>query len=134
MTGIPTTSPYAFAGWSEDRIDELDANHDNGHVGNRLISETDHVRVWHLNIPPRVRFGFHAYVLNYLWTALADGSSRSHYPNGSIRDVTYKAGDTKHLSFAAGDGMQHDLENTGDTELVFVTVEYKDRPNAPLPL
>jgi hypothetical protein len=30
--------------------------------------------------------------------------------------------------------MIHDLENTGDAELIFTTVEYLDSPNDPLPL
>lgn len=134
MAKNSTTSLCVFSGWSQGRIDELNANRTNGHVGNKLVSETDHVRVWHLCVPPHSRFGFHAHVLNYFWTALADGESRSHYSSGTVRDVIYKAGDTKHLEFAKGEGMQHDLENIGDADLVFVTVEFKDSPNAPLPL
>ena len=30
--------------------------------------------------------------------------------------------------------MTHSLENIGDTDLVFTTVEFKDSANAPLPL
>lgn len=124
----------AFASWSQDRIDELAANRDNGHVGSMLASETDTLRVWHLTIPPGSRLGFHTHVLNYFWTALVAGQGRSHYWDGTVKDVTYKAGDTKHLTFAKGEWMQHDLENTGDTDIVFVTVEFKNSANTPLPL
>jgi hypothetical protein len=134
MTETTATSTDAFVGWSQDRINALNANRTNGHVGSKLVSETDRVRVWHLKIPPYSRFGFHAHVLNYFWTALVDGQGRSHCSNGAVKNVTYKAGDTKHLEFAEGEGMQHDLENTSDSDLVFVTVEFKDSPNAPLPL
>jgi hypothetical protein len=30
--------------------------------------------------------------------------------------------------------MIHDLENVGETDLLFTTVEFLDSPNAPLPL
>lgn len=135
MTDTTTQSPAEpFATWSQERIDELNANRANGHVGSRLASETDKMRVWHLVIPPGSRFGFHSHVLNYFWTALVAGKGRSHYANGTVRDVSYEAGDTRHLEFAEGERMQHDLENTGDADLIFVTVEFKDSPNAPLPL
>jgi hypothetical protein len=41
---------------------------------------------------------------------------------------------TRSLSFGPGESMIHDLENTGDAELIFTTVEYLDSPNDPLPL
>ena len=36
--------------------------------------------------------------------------------------------------FAAGEFMIHDLENIGDTDMVFTTVEFLDSANAPLDL
>lgn len=128
------TAPAAFEAWSPDLLAELEANRENGRVGSRLVSETDDLRVWHLNLAPGVRFGFHTHVLDYFWTALSAGRGRQHYGDGAVRDVTYAAGDTKHSRFAAGERMHHDLKNTGDTDLAFVTVEFKRSPNQPLPL
>lgn len=54
MIERPTRSAEAIAGWSQDRIDELNANGANGHVGDKLVSETEHVRVWHLRIIRRL--------------------------------------------------------------------------------
>ena len=54
--------------------------------------------------------------------------------DGSTVPVTYAPGETRRLSFAAGESMIHDLENTGDAELVFTTIEYLDSANPPLPL
>jgi beta-alanine degradation protein BauB len=42
--------------------------------------------------------------------------------------------DTKHLSFRKGEGMTHDLENVGDSDLVFITVELMQSENSSLPL
>lgn len=63
---------------------------------------------------------------------MASGRARSHYHDGRAEEPTYQAGDTKHLEFGAGEFMMHDLENIGDTELVFTTVEFLDSANPPL--
>lgn len=120
--------------WPEALVRELEENRDNGRVGHRLVSETDRLRVWHMTLAPGERVGFHCHVLDYFWTALSAGTSRSHYSDGTTREVTYKAGDTRHLTFGAGERMQHDLENIGDTPLQFVTVEFKDSSNPALPV
>lgn len=126
--------PEAPAGWEAARRAEFAARAGIGQVGSRLVSQTDRVRVWHLALKPGERIAFHTHVLDYFWTAVTGGSARSHYADGRIADVTYQAGDTRHFSFPKGSYMIHDLENTGDSELVFTTVEFLDSANAPLPL
>jgi hypothetical protein len=39
-----------------------------------------------------------------------------------------------HLSYAAGEYLVHSVENIGDTDLLFTTVEFLDSANAPLPV
>ena len=36
--------------------------------------------------------------------------------------------------YGSGEFKVHDLENIGDTDLTFVTVEFLDSPNKPLPI
>ena len=96
------------------------------------MSETERVRVWHLSLAPGERIGFHTHVLDYFWTAMTSGKARSHYGDGEIREVSYAAGDTKHHIYAPGEFMTHDLENIGDTPLIFATVEFLHSANAPL--
>ncbi len=125
----------ALASWPQWRRDELAANTANGHVGTRLVSETPRARVWLLTLAPGERLGFHRHVLDYFWTVTsAGGRGRSHYGDGRVAEVEYAEGDTRHLSFGAGESMIHDLENTGDAALSFVTVEFIDGANQPLPL
>ena len=114
--------------------EEFRANQDNGHVGTRLVSETNRVRVWLLTILPGERFPFHAHVLDYFWTATTDGVGRSRYAGGEVRDRVYTEGDTGHLTFADGERMVHDLENVGHAPLSFVTVEFKDAKKDALPI
>ena len=114
--------------------EEFVARAGNGQVGSRLVSETERVRVWHLSLKPGERIGFHTHVLDYFWTAVTAGQARSHYGDGRTVEVSYLSGDTRHHRYGLGEFMIHDLENIGETELVFTTVECLDSANAPLVL
>ena len=119
-------------GLDPTRAAEFSKNAGNVNVGSRLVSETERVRVWSLNLKPSERIGFHTHVLDYFWTALTGGQARSHYGDGRVAEVSYQPGDTQHHRFGPGEFMTHDLENIGETELTFITVEFKDSANAPL--
>lgn len=120
--------------WSEDLIRELQGARANGRVGSRLVDETDTYRIWLIEMAPGERLPFHTHVMNYFWTATSAGRALSRYADGKVVEMDYTPGLTRHMSFAEGESMTHDLENTGDTVLCFVTVEDKRSPNAPLPL
>jgi quercetin dioxygenase-like cupin family protein len=126
--------PDAPAGLPPELRREFADHAGNGQVGSRLVSEAERVRVWRLSLRPGERIGFHTHVLDYFWTAMTAGRGRSHYGDGETSEVAYSVGDTQHHRYAAGEFMVHDLENVGDTELVFTTVEFLDSANAPLPL
>ena len=106
----------------------------NGCVGSTLLSEDDRVRVWIIRLAPGERIGFHRHVLDYFWTALTDGRARSRYGDGRTIESAYRAGDTRHMHYAEGESMIHDLENIGDTVSAYTTVEFLDSANAPLPI
>lgn len=126
------TWPAAPDGLDGQRAAEFSKNAGNGRVGSRLVSETERVRVWSLTLKPSERIGFHTHVLDYFWTAVTGGRARSHYGDGRVAEVSYQPGDTQHHTFGPGEFMTHDLENIGDTDLTFTTVEFKDGANAPL--
>ena len=107
----------------------------NGMVGQRLLSETEAVRIWRIELAPGERVAFHTHVLNYFWTALSPGRSRSTTGDGRVVETAYETGTTRHFTYAKGEKMVHDLENIGDTTLAFTTVELKlGSANAPLSL
>jgi beta-alanine degradation protein BauB len=122
------------AEWPKDLQDAFEAGEWSGCVGSVLVSETDKVRVWHLTIPKGKRCGFHRHVLNYFWTALNDGVARGYFEDGRIKDTVHYKGETRHLDFGPGEHMVHCVENIGDTDLNFTTVEFLDSPNQPLPV
>ena len=126
--------PSAPATLAPELQKEFAVHAGDGRVGNELLSETDRVRVWAIGLKPGERLGFHTHVLDYFWTSVTGGHGRSRFSDGRVSDTAYKPGDIKQLTFKEGESMVQDLENIGDTELLFTTVEFLDSPNAPLEL
>jgi mannose-6-phosphate isomerase-like protein (cupin superfamily) len=106
----------------------------NGCVGQKLVSESARARVWHITLKPGERLGFHRHVLDYFWSVLTAGRARAHMDDGSTVEHSYTPGETRHETHAAGHFKVHDLENIGDSELIFCTVEFLDSANKPLPI
>jgi hypothetical protein len=128
----PGANPRAH--WPVALQQELEDNRFNPLVGSVLVSETDKVRVWHLHIPAGGRCTFHRHVLDYFWTCHTHGKARGYFEDGSITETVHFPGDTRHLNYAAGEYLLHSVENIGDTDLLFTTVEYLQSANAPLPV
>lgn len=126
------TDPGAFAHWPEGLYENMKANEFSGMVGSVLVSETDKVRVWHLRLPAGKRCNFHRHVNPYFWSCHTQGKARGFFSSGEIRDVKHYPGETKHYFYGDGEYMLHAVENIGDTELYFTTVEFLDGPNTPL--
>lgn len=120
--------------WPAGLVEDMKANEFCGVVGSVLVSETDALRVWHLHLPVGKRCNFHRHVLNYFWTCHTHGKARGYYEDGSVRDVTHFPGDTRHFEFPKGTHMLHCVENVGETDLLFTTVEFKDSDNPALPI
>jgi hypothetical protein len=114
--------------------EEMLASQENGVVGSVLVSETDKVRVWHLRIPAGSRCGFHCHVNPYFWSAHNAGKARGYFGSGEIRDTEHYVGETKHFYYGEGEHMVHAVENIGDSDLYFTTVEFLDGPNDPWPI
>ena len=132
MSTHESTEP--FEGWSSELLAEFDANTRNGAVGMELLDENKHARVWTICIPPGGRCTAHRHVLDYFWICTSGGLARSHFEDGSTRFPEYGVGQYAALWFDEGGSMMHDLENIGDQDLTFITVEYLASANDPLPL
>jgi hypothetical protein len=90
--------------------------------------------VWTIRLAPGQRFGFHRHVLNYFWTAVTASRGRQHLMDGTTVEYSYAPGETRHESYGSGEFKVHDLENIGDGEMIFMTVEFLDSVNKPLTL
>lgn len=126
--------PGSFDRWPAGMRAEMEANCMSPIVGSVLVSETDRLRVWHLLIPAGKRCTFHRHVLDYFWTCHSKGRARGYYEDGSVTETDHFPGDTQHLAYGAGEHLVHSVENIGDTDLLFTTVEFKHSANKPLPV
>ncbi len=113
---------------------ERESKNPNPCVGSHLLSENEQARVWMIRLQPGERFGFHRHVLNYFWTSVSGGRGRQHVHDGTTVEYTYQPGETRHETYGPGEFKVHDLQNIGDTEMVFMTVEFLNSANKPLPL
>jgi beta-alanine degradation protein BauB len=111
---------------------EREGQNHNGCVGTTLLSESDKVRVWIIRLAPGERIGFHRHVLDYFWTAVSGGRGRQHVHDGTTVEYTYRPGETRHETYGDGQYKVHDLENLGDKEMVFMTIEFLNSANKPL--
>jgi quercetin dioxygenase-like cupin family protein len=97
----------------------------NDQIGTQLVKDTESMRIWHLRLAPGQTIPPHRHDRPYFWTVVSDGKGLSCFDDGRDLEVIYKAGDTKHFpNLTPETGFVHDLTNIGDTELVFVTVEF----------
>ena len=113
---------------------ERESKHPNPCVGTSLLSENDKVRVWIIRLAPGERVGFHRHVLDYFWTAVSGGRGRQHLMDGTTVEYVYAPGETRHESYGPGQYKVHDLENLGDREMVFMTIEFLNSANKPMPV
>jgi quercetin dioxygenase-like cupin family protein len=113
---------------------EREANNPNPCVGSMLLSENERTRVWMIKLAPGERIGFHRHVLDYFWTAVTGGRGLQHVHDGTTVEYTYQQGETRHETYGKDEFKVHDLTNLGDREMIFMTVEFKDSANQPMPL
>jgi hypothetical protein len=113
---------------------ERESKNPNPCVGLQLLSENERSRVWMISLAPGERCGFHRHVLDYFWTCISGGRARQYVHDGSIIECSYSPGETRHETYGPGEFKVHDLANIGDKDLVFITVEFKDSANKPMPL
>ncbi len=113
---------------------EQEKRNNNGCVGSTLLSESERVRVWIIRLAPGERIGFHRHVLDYFWTAVSGGRGRQHIHDGTTVEYSYQPGETRHEVYGPGEYKVHDLENLGDKDMVFMTIEFLNSANKALPI
>lgn len=110
--------------------DELAAAPANHEIGTALLFENDAVRIFEIRLSPGQRGAFHVHDRDYFWTVVADGRGKQRLADGTWAIRRYRSGDTKFLHHTPEQALVHDLENIGDSELRFVTVELKGHAGA----
>ena len=131
-----TTAKMDKSAWSPELKAEFEreAQNPNPCVGSTLLSENERCRVWTITLKPGERIGFHRHVLDYFWTAVTPCRGRQHLMDGATVEYSYAAGETRHETYGPGEFKVHDLENIGDKDMIFMTVEFLDSANKPMPV
>ena len=102
---------------------ELESAETNYRVGTTLLLENDSVRVWDITLAPGERLPFHRHRTSYFYRSHAAGLVRVRLPDGT--ESVYPTGvDEVHFhEIGPDDLVVHDLENAGNTQISFTTVE-----------
>lgn len=115
----------SFKHWDAELLLCLQQNNITTNVGQTLMFENDLLKVWKINLLPNESLPFHKHTTNYNWTVLTNGSATSHYETGRIVSLEYLKGDLSFYDHDKKGDFVHNLKNTGENILEFVTVEYK---------
>lgn len=65
-------------------------------------------------------------MLNYFWTAIAAAKAISYVDDCSTVEATYHQGQTRYMNYDKSELKIHDLTSIGESELIFITVEFLD--------
>lgn len=103
--------------------DELEAAPSNLDVGTSVLLENEQVKVWEVRLAPGERGPFHAHTRNYFWTVVDGSVGLQRFADGTFMVRRYDVGETRFLEHTPDEPLIHDLENVGDTQLRFITVE-----------
>ncbi|WP_424983108.1 cupin domain-containing protein [Maritalea sp. S77] len=104
---------------------EIAIGQTNDQIGTTLVSSIDGMHIWHLRLSPGETLPAHRHARPYFWTVLTDGTAQSRFDDGRVVNLAYTSSQTRHFPDLSKDNsFVHDLTNTGETELVFVTVEF----------
>lgn len=112
--------------WTENIKKEIKTNKNNTTVGEQLVLETENFKVWSIYLPVGKSLPFHTHNKPYFYTAKTAGKSRSFYADGTIIETEYQKDDIKYFkNLNESNYFIHNLENIGNTTLIFTTVEFK---------
>lgn len=92
-----------------------------GQIGDEVVFENDHIRVWRLTLKPGEIQSWHRHDLPYLVVPLTEGNNVMRFADGRERPTQEKPGD----ALWREPGMPHELENTGTADYSNILVEVK---------
>lgn len=112
--------------WTAELKASMKKNSKNTNIGQQLLLETAGFKVWSIHLPSGKSLPFHKHNRPYFYTAKTEGRSRSFYTDGTIIETEYKKDDIQYFNYLNDENyFIHNLENIGNTTLIFTTVEFK---------
>ncbi|MDB4297365.1 hypothetical protein N9901_01280 [Flavobacteriaceae bacterium] len=126
VTEINKKGNWSSSLWTLSMKEALKNSKNNTCVGEKLLLETTTFKVWSIYLAPGKTLAFHKHNKPYFYTIKNDGKSRSFYEDGSITETYYKKDAIKYFSNLNKENyFIHNLENIGNTTLIFTTTEFK---------
>jgi len=92
-----------------------------GPIGDRILLENEHVRVWSVKLDPGGRQGWHQHALPYLIVPLTPGKNLMRFADGRIRETHETPGEVLWRE----PGIPHELVNNSDWQYRNVLIEIK---------
>jgi hypothetical protein len=93
-----------------------------GDIGNRVLFENEHVRVWHLEVEPGESSPLHTHMSPYFAVTMESTRLRTAYSDGSTSVNEDAIGDV--VWFGLDDRFRtHTITNIGDTRCVARVIE-----------
>lgn len=92
-----------------------------GPIGDEVVFENEHIRVWKLTLKPGEIQAWHRHDLSYLVVPLTEGNNVMRFADGRVKPTQEKPGD----ALWREPGIPHELENTGAADYSNILVEIK---------
>ena len=115
-----------FTNWEPAFIKELNSLEFKDTLGNMLLFEDDSIKLWNLKLNKGERMPFFRNNKDYSWISETDALLRSRFGNGRISLIRIGKGETKYIE-NSGKNYINDLENIGETPVIFKVLEYKNK-------
>jgi len=113
--------------WTDEQRKKLSEAETNFEVGEKLVLENDFLKAWTIHLPPGQSLPFHKHTKKYLWSVLSEGKTISYKNDGSVSETIYTIGGTGYNDKLSEENyFIHNLINTGETTLIFSTIEFKN--------
>jgi quercetin dioxygenase-like cupin family protein len=93
-----------------------------GQIGNKVLFENEHIRVWSVALPPKGRQPWHKHHLPYLIVPISEGDCEMRFEDGRKRRITDVAGE---VIWRGDPGPVHELYNLEDSDFLSILVEIK---------
>lgn len=94
-----------------------------GNAQHALQIENDEVRVTEWRLAPNTATGHHTHEMDYVIVPIAAGEMTIIAPNGDVSKAQLGTGQ----SYFRKAGVQHDVQNRTDRDIIFLEIELKPR-------
>jgi len=133
MNCLELNPAHDFTKWEDKYVKELHMTEFNESLGNLLLFEDETIRLWNLRLGAGERIPFLRHNKNYSWISETNAVLKSRFGNGRISLIRINEGDTEYFE-NSGKNFINDLENLGDTPVIFKVLEYKQKFHDLLPI